>query len=136
MDKKIIKLENHSKAIGKYSPAIMISIKKNDRMVFITGQVATDSLGNIIGIGDAELQTEEVFKRIDSLLIKSGGSIKDLVSITIFISNRKYFKAVSEVRNSWLNENPPASTMVVSELMEDGCIVEINGIAVFSGEKN
>jgi len=100
-------------------------------MVFVSGQVASDSEGRLVGGEDPGKQAEAVFARLQAVLRASGGDLHHLVSVTIFLRDLAHFQAVSAVRNLVLGEVPPASTLVeVSALAEPGRLVEINGIAV------
>jgi len=102
-------------------------------MLFISGQVASDADGDLIGGPDAARQTEAVFERLRAVLRECGADLDDLVSVTIFLADMQDLAAVSEVRNRLLGDPPPASTLVeVSRLAEPGRLVEINGIAVIS----
>jgi 2-iminobutanoate/2-iminopropanoate deaminase len=102
-------------------------------MLFISGQVASDADGDLIGGSDAARQTEAVFERLRAVLRQCGADLGDLVSVTIFLADMRDLAAVSEVRNRLVGEPPPASTLVeVSKLAEPGRLVEINGIAVIS----
>lgn len=120
----------HSKPIGRYSPGVAV-----DRLVFVSGQVATDVHGAVLHPGDAAGQAEVVFERIGQVLAEAGGTLSDLVSVVVYVVDvKRDFPAVSGVRNRLLGEPAPASTLVeVSRLAEDGCLVEISGVAVVEG---
>ena len=121
----------HSKPIGRYSPGIRIPLTDGRSMVFISGQVASDSKGGLLGGHDPSAQAEIVFKRIQAILWECDGDLQNLVSLTIFLADLRHFTMISEVRNRMLSDPPPASTLVeVSRLAEDGRLVEINGIAI------
>jgi 2-iminobutanoate/2-iminopropanoate deaminase len=120
-----------SKPIGRYSPAVRVPFGPDHWMVFVSGQVASDSEGRLVGGDDPGRQAEAVFNRLQAVLRASGGDLCHLVSVTIFLRDLAHFHAVSAVRNRLLGEVPPASTLVeVSGLAEPGRLVEINGIAV------
>ncbi|MFC0435089.1 RidA family protein [Kutzneria buriramensis] len=120
----------HSKPIGRYSPGVSV-----DGLVFVSGQVATDADGAVLHPGDAAGQTEVVFERLRQVLAEAGGILADLVSVIVYVVDvKRDFQAVSGVRNRVLAEPGPASTLVeVSRLAEDGCLVEISGVAVVQG---
>nr|AUV64123.1 enamine deaminase [Streptomyces citricolor]BAV57060.1 hypothetical protein [Streptomyces citricolor] len=128
--------DGHSKPIGLYSPGVALSVSATDRLVFVSGQVATDDQGNVLAPGDAGAQAEIVFERIRQVLNGAGGDLADLVNLVIYVHDvARDFKAVSTVRNRVLSRPAPASTLVeVSRLAEEGCLVEISGIAVVSGD--
>jgi 2-iminobutanoate/2-iminopropanoate deaminase len=124
--------EGHSKPIGRYSPGLSCRLTDATRMVFVSGQVATDADGTVLSPGDAGGQAEIVFGNIRAVLAASGGGLADLVSVQIFLVDvARDFPAVSSVRNRVLGEPAPASVLVeVSRLAEDGCLVEVSGVAV------
>ncbi|MEM5368738.1 RidA family protein [Paraburkholderia azotifigens] len=129
--RQILLPPGHSKPIGRYSPGLAVSVSREFRLVFVSGQVATDSRGCVVGLDDPARQTEEVFARIARVLAQAGGRLSDLVSVVIYLKNIDDFAKVSAVRNRLLCDPAPASTLVVVDsLAEPGCIVEISGIAV------
>jgi enamine deaminase RidA (YjgF/YER057c/UK114 family) len=119
----------HSKPVGRYSPGIAV---QGGSLVFVSGQVATDESGAVLEPGDVAGQTRVVFDRMGQVLKAAGGTLADLVSLVIYVVDvRRDFAAVSGVRNGLLSEPAPASTLVeVAALVEDGCLVEISGVAV------
>jgi 2-iminobutanoate/2-iminopropanoate deaminase len=131
-DFKTLLLPNlHSKPVGKYSPGIAIRATPVYSLIFVSGQVATSESGGVVGRGNPSYQTEVVFERLADILKVAGGSLSDLVSICIYTTSISYFPAISAVRDRILGLLPPASTFVaVSNLVEEGCLVEISGTAV------
>lgn len=124
----IVNPENHTKEIGSYSASISIGID-GGKMVFISGQVPSDESGNTVGTTMKE-QAEYVFQNLSKVLDVNGGTLKNLVSVTIFLKNIIQFNEFNEVRNDYFSEYRPASTLVeVSSLAINDHMVEINGIA-------
>lgn len=121
----------HSKPVGRYSPGIALRSEAAGSLVFLSGQVATDEHGRMLHPGDAGRQAEVVFDRLAAVLEAAGLTLGDLVSVTIYVRDlRSHFAAVSAVRNARLSEPGPASAFVgVLDLVEDGCLVEISGVA-------
>lgn len=134
VEKQVLVSQGQSKPIGRYSPGLALRLQGSARLVFISGQVATDDRGQVLGRGDAGRQAEVVFQRIRQILGLAGGDLADLVSVVIYLVNvERDFAAVSAVRNRMLGVPPPTSTLVeVSRLAEDGCVVEISGMAAVS----
>ncbi|HEV2888164.1 MAG TPA: RidA family protein [Jatrophihabitans sp.] len=121
----------HSKPVGKYSPGIALRSEAAGELVFVSGQVSTDAHGRLLHPGDAGGQAGVVFDRIAAVLAAAGLGLADLVSLTIYVRDlRSNFAAVSAVRNARLGEPGPSSAFLgVAELVEDGCLVEISGVA-------
>jgi len=136
MSERVVLLPpGHSRPIGRYSPGLVISPQAEGRFVFVSGQVATDDQGCVLAPGDPGTQAEIVFERIESVLAEAGGGLGDLVSVVVYLVDRAHFEAVSAVRNRVLSEPAPTSTVIVAaRLAEEGCLVEISGIAVVTGE--
>jgi 2-iminobutanoate/2-iminopropanoate deaminase len=120
----------HSKPIGRYSPAVSTTIAAGDRLIHVSGQVATDHQGNVLCREDPGGQAEVVFERLRETLAAAGASLADILSVTIFLADRAYFPAVSAVRNRVFQEHAPASTLIIASMMESGCLVEINAVAI------
>jgi 2-iminobutanoate/2-iminopropanoate deaminase len=123
----------HTRPIGKYSPAIVAPIAPGRRLVFISGQVASDERGEVVGRGDPQRQAEAVFANVEAVLTAAGGSLHDLVSVVIYLTDLSHFEAVSAVRNRVLGDPPPSSTLVeVSRLAIVDHLVEISGVALIA----
>ena len=82
MTKQIINPARMAKPTG-YSYAV----KKSGTPVFISGQVALDAEGKLVGEGDAAAQTEQVFQNLRSVVEACGGTMDDIVKITIFVTD-------------------------------------------------
>ncbi len=123
--------QGHSKPVGKYSPGIALRSEAAGSLVFVSGQVATDEHGRLLHPDDPAGQAEAVFDRIAAVLAAAGLGLGDLVSVTIYVRDlAANFAPVSAVRNARLSEPGPSSAFVgVAALVEDGCLVEISGIA-------
>ena len=118
----------HTKAIGAYSAATFIQLGKG-KLMHISGQVASDENGAVVG-NTMTKQAEYVFKKIKSILNENGGSLNSLMSVTIFLTDLKHFDEFNAVRNRYLADVKPASTLLeISSLAIDSHLVEINGVA-------
>ena len=127
---RLLQVEGHSKPIGRYSPATVRPLADGSALVCISGQVAVSPDGAVLCPGDARGQAELVFGQLIGLIERAGGTLGDLLSVTIFLTDRANFAAVNEVRNRMFAAHAPASTLVIAELMEPGCLVEVNGLAM------
>jgi 2-iminobutanoate/2-iminopropanoate deaminase len=123
----------HTLPIGKYSPGILAPIAPGESLLFISGQVASDAQGHVIGVGDPHRQAEAVFANIEAVLESCNGSLADLMSVVIYVTDIANFAAISEVRNRVLGDPAPASTLVeVSRLAIPEHLVEISATALIS----
>ena len=108
------------------------AIKKSGTPVFISGQVALDAEGKLVGENDAAAQTEQVFRNLQAVVEACGGSLDDIVKITIFVTDPSYRPAVAAARLKYFKEGQwPASTyLVVAALAVPQMLVEVEAVAV------
>lgn len=115
----------NNKPVG-FSPATRVG-----NQVFVSGQVAADENGNLVGIGDAKAQSEQCFKNVEAALTTAGAVWDDVTKITCFLVNADDYAAYAEVRNGIFPENGPASsTVIVTALVRPEMLVEIEAFAV------
>ena len=101
------------------------------RTVYVSGQVAFDAEGNVVGEGDIKLQTETVLEHVKTVVEEAGGSMEDIVKVTVFITDMGLYDDIHEVRRRYFEEPFPASSMVeVSALIDPRLLIEIEAIAI------
>ncbi len=126
--KKIIKPQALSEPRGNYSHGVLV---KPAYLLFIAGQTAVDQKGDIVGIGDAYAQANQVYKNIGAILSEAGMTFSDIVKITTYITDISFREKVNEVRSRYFKEDFPASTLlVVNGLARKDFLVEVEAIAV------
>ena len=107
---------------------------RSERIVHISGQIAIDADGKVVGKGDLAAQTEQVMENLKTALTAAGATFDDVVKITTFIVDYvpEHRAVVGEVRGRYLSaENPPASTLVgISALAGPDWLIEIEATAV------
>ena len=101
-------------------------------LVFISGQVPLDANGELVGPGDVDAQTRQVFENLTAALEAAGVGWPDVVKLNYFLRDVSQIEAVRSVRNQFLDtRHLPASTLVeVSGLFRDDVLIEIDAIAV------
>jgi 2-iminobutanoate/2-iminopropanoate deaminase len=111
-----------------YSQAV---ITEGGRIVWLAGQVAAeDSSGNSLA-GDFDGQVREVFARLNRTLDEAGGSLADMVTMTVFITDARYGDRFTELRKETFGDNFPASALItVAGLARPEMLVEVQGIAM------
>jgi enamine deaminase RidA (YjgF/YER057c/UK114 family) len=114
-----------------YSQAAVIDLGRCT-MVVLSGQVALDPKGNLVGKDDVEKQADQVFQNIRSSIVELGGSMKDIVKLGYFVTDVSKIQAIRTVRDRYINtQTPPASTLVqVSRLFREDILIEIEATAV------
>jgi enamine deaminase RidA (YjgF/YER057c/UK114 family) len=102
-------------------------------MVFIAGQTASDHEGKVVGAGDAKEQTRFILGKIKRAVEAAGGTMNDIVAMSIFTTDVKNHRDINETRREVLGGNFPTSTMVqVVALARPELLLEINATAVIS----
>ena len=101
------------------------------RLLFVSGQVARDENGNVVGRGDMRAQAEQVFKNIQTVLASRGATLADMVELTCYVKDMSQIAAYREVRERVLGSNPrPASTLVeVKGFSSEDFLLEVNAVA-------
>lgn len=112
-----------------YSPAV---VTEGGRIVWMAGQTATtDADGKDIS-GNFEAQTRRVFALMDQTLKRAGGTLANLVTMTVFIKEPRYGDRFVQIRRELFPDgNFPASALItVTNFARPGMEIEIQGIAV------
>lgn len=110
-----------------------VALADQGRTCFISGQVAIDSKGNLVGKGDIRLQTRQVLRNIQAALEAVGGAWEDIACVNVFLVNMEHLQAVHEVRGEFWSGDYPASTLVqVAGLVHPDYLIEINATAIVS----
>lgn len=109
---------------------------RGSRTIYISGQVALDPQGNIVGLNDMAAQAEQVFKNLQSALESAGATFADVAKFTYFLVDITQIQAVRDVRDRYIHtEQPPASSAVeVRRLFRPEFLIEVEAIAVLSDE--
>jgi len=116
---------------GLYSQAV-----KSNGLLFISGQVALDKDGNLVGKGDITAQTEQIMENSKATLEAGGCTFKDVIKISTFLTNLDDRPKFHEVRKRYFKESLPASTLVVvKSLANKDWLVEVEAVAQLQQEK-
>jgi reactive intermediate/imine deaminase len=101
-------------------------------IVFISGQVALDKSGNVVGKDDFRAQVQQVFENLKAAIEAAGGTFDDVVKLNSYVVDLSHLSDFREVRDKYVNvKNPPASTAVqVPRLFRPEFLVEIEAVAV------
>ena len=113
----------------------LCQVVRAGNMIFLRGQVGTDLEGNLIGLGDPEVQAEQAMRNVKQLLEEAGSCLDHTCKITIYLTDRGYREPVYRVVGKWLKGVFPVSTgVVVSGLAKPEWLMEIDVIAVMPEE--
>jgi 2-iminobutanoate/2-iminopropanoate deaminase len=110
--------------------------------VFVGGQLSLDESGAVIGAGDIEAQTRNVFENVGKVLTDAGATWDDVVKINTFYvydgepaGAQDFWSKMTAVRMEYLPDPGPCGTGVrVDGLMYDGLLIEVEAIAVVDDE--
>lgn len=112
-----------------FSPAV---ITDGGRIVWLAGQTTlTDLEGNDI-TGRFEAQARTVFALLNRTLERIGGSLANMVTMTVFINDPRNGDRFVEIRREFFPEGryPGSALVTVSNFARPGCLIEIQGVAV------
>ena len=110
------------------NPALSPGIQVGDTL-YVSGQIAVDNTGNVVGEGDCEAQSRQVMANIRAVVKAVGGSMDNVVKITCFLTDVANYPSYSKVRAETFPSNPPASsTVIVAGLVRPELLVEVEAI--------
>ena len=104
---------------------------KGGRTIYISGQVAFDAKGQLVGRGDLTAQTKQVFANLDTALKAAGATFNDVVKTNYYMLDASQVQVIREVRAQYFTKELPASTLVqVGRLANPDFLLEIEVVAV------
>jgi enamine deaminase RidA (YjgF/YER057c/UK114 family) len=100
--------------------------------LYITGQVAWDADSKVVGVGDVAAQSAKTFENIKVIVEAAGGTLEDIVALTIYFLERDHLPAIQEVRSRYIKTpGAPTSTAIqVAGLVIPELLVEITPVAL------
>ncbi len=112
-----------------FSPAV---ITEGGKIVWLAGQTTlTDLDGKDIG-GKFEEQTRTIFALLQRTLERAGGSLANMVTMTVFINDGRNGDRFVQIRREYFPDGrfPCSALLTISNFARPGCMVEIQGVAV------
>ncbi len=101
------------------------------RTLYVSGQVALDQAGAVVGKGNLKAQTRQVFENLKSALAACGATSDHVVNITVFMTDVSEIQTFREVRDRYFTKQLPASSLVqVVRLARPELMIEIEAVAV------
>ena len=130
MKKNMIDSDTLAKPLGPYSHGVKVQLNEAT-LLFISGIVAFDSQGKVVGKGDIRAQTRQVLENLKSILEAEGATLRDIVRITNYYMNYEDYPKIAEVRFQYFGDWLPASTGIeVKQLIHKDLLIEIEATAV------
>jgi 2-iminobutanoate/2-iminopropanoate deaminase len=106
-------------------------VVRADRLVFVSGCVASDEHGRTVGGSDVVAQARQVHENLKKCLAAAGATFADVCKVTVFLKNVNDREKVNTVRKEYFGASRPASTLVeISRFVRDDLLLEIECVAV------
>jgi 2-iminobutanoate/2-iminopropanoate deaminase len=100
-------------------------------LLFVSGCIAVDSTGQLVGEHDVVAQTRKVFENLEVTLKAGGADFSDVVRVTVYLTDIDDRAAINPVRQEFFGESRPASTLIeVSKLVLADARIEIEAVAL------
>ena len=110
-----------------YSHVVVVEARKT---IFVSGQLARDSQGHVVGAGDMRAQIRHTGENIKTALAAAGASLADIVKTNTYVTNIEEFFKHTDVRMEYFGAMPTSTTIEVSKLAHPDLMVEIEVVAV------
>ncbi|MAD46326.1 MAG: reactive intermediate/imine deaminase [Oceanospirillaceae bacterium] len=123
--KTIIATENAPSAIGTYSQAV-----KAGDTVYISGQIPLQPQTMEMVTESFEAQAVQVFENLKAIAEAAGGSLSELVKITVLLSDLKYFAQVNEVMERYFSAPYPARAAFAVKALPKDADIEVEAVMV------
>jgi reactive intermediate/imine deaminase len=123
MTKTIIQTDKAPQAIGTYSQAV-----NHQGMVFVSGQIPLDPDNMEMVSGGIEQQIHRVFKNLAAVCTAAGGSLDDILKLTVFLTDMGNFPQVNAIMEQYFHAPYPARAAVGVAALPKGAEVEMDAI--------
>lgn len=126
MTREEIRVEGLAEPISHFTDAV-----RAGELLFVSGVVAVDADGNLVGGDDVVAQTRQVLENLRAVLAAGGCGFENVVKVTIFLTDVDDRPRINGLRQDAFGTTRPASTLVeVSRLAVPGAKVEIEAVAL------
>jgi len=123
MTKQIISTDTAPAAIGPYSQAVKVG-----KTVYLSGQIPLDPTTMVLVDGGFEAQARQVLKNLSMVSKASGGSLSDVVKLTVYVTDLANFELLNKVMAEFIPEPFPARAAVQVSALPKSAMVEIDAI--------
>jgi 2-iminobutanoate/2-iminopropanoate deaminase len=122
--KQIINTEQAPAPIGPYSQAVAVN-----GFLFLSGQIAINPSTGELNQASIKVETKQVMRNINAVLLEAGYGFEHIVKITIFLSDMSLFAEVNEIYGSYFHKDFPARETIAVKGLPKGVNVEISATA-------
>ena len=114
-------------AIGPYSQAV-----RAGNTVYLSGQIALDPASGQLVEGGFDAQVEQAFRNLKAVAQAAGGSLSDVVKLTLFLTDLAQFPKANEIMQTFFEAPYPARSTVGVLSLPRGALFEVEAIMVLS----
>jgi 2-iminobutanoate/2-iminopropanoate deaminase len=126
MKREEIRVDGLAEPISHFTDAV-----RAGDLLFVSGIVAVDGDGRLVGGGDVVEQARQVFRNMGEVLAAAGCGFADVVKVTVFLTDIGDRPRINPLREEVFGDTRPASTLVeVPRLAVEGAKVEVECVAV------
>lgn len=104
--------------------------------VFVSGQLALDHQGEVVGADDCYAQAVRCFRNVEAILQAAGGQLSDVVKVTCYLTDVADAAAYAEARSQFLDHSTATTAVVVKKLLLPEALLELDVTAVLSSAAN
>jgi len=126
MSKQIIQTSHAPQAIGTYSQAVRVS---GGDTVYVSGQIGLDPVSMTMA-DNIESQIQQVFSNLKAVAAASGGSLNDIVKLSVFLTDLDHFALVNQIMATHFSEPYPARAAIGVKSLPKGALVEMDAVMV------
>jgi 2-iminobutanoate/2-iminopropanoate deaminase len=124
-------IERYPSNFAPTSFADAVAVSGGGHWIHVSGQVGMDAEGKVEG--DLMAQTNATFDHIERILGDAGGSLSDVIKITVYLTSLEEYAVFSQVRSERFGETLPASAAVQVTGLLLGAAIEIDAVAFIAG---
>lgn len=128
MTREAIQTGNAPQAIGPYSQAVKVG-----NTVYLAGQIPLIPETMALDQGDMRAQIQRVFENLGAVAEASGGSLRDVVKLNVFLTDLGNFPVVNEIMEQYFRKPYPARAAIGVTALPKGAAVEMDAIMVLGG---
>lgn len=126
MTRKIITTKDAPQAIGTYSQAVCVSAGET---VYLSGQIGLDA-ATMQMVNGIEAQIQQVFLNLKAVANASGGDLKHIVKLNIYLTDLDNFALVNDIMASYFDQPYPARAAIGVQALPRNALVEMDAIMV------
>ncbi|HEV2217664.1 MAG TPA: RidA family protein [Candidatus Dormibacteraeota bacterium] len=122
---RALRVQGLMEPISHFSDAVIAG-----HTLYVSGLVATNEHGDVVGAGDVVEQTRQIFRNLKRILDTAGATPADVAKVTIFMRDVAQRPLINPVRQEFFGPHRPASTLVeIGRLVRDDLLLEIEAVA-------